>query len=321
MDFKHKPVLAAEAIFWLNCSPGGVYIDCTLGGGGHARAILEKILPGGYLVGIDRDPAALDAARRHLAPFKESVSIVQGNFRDLNSIIAPLKLEKIDGIIFDFGVSSFQLESPARGFSYQLDGPLDMRMDPQQEKKASHLVNGLSEEKLTHIIRQYGEERWAARIAQFIVKARRSKPLETTAELVEVIKAAIPAGVRRGGPHPARRTFQALRIAVNDELDSISQALKAAVGVLSPGGRVCAISFHSLEDRIVKQTFRDLARECICPPEFPVCVCEQEPQLEILTRRPVRPSIGELQENPRARSAKLRAGAKIAAVLKREVGE
>lgn len=321
MNFKHEAVLVREAISWLNCRPGGVYIDCTLGGGGHAQAILEEILPGGHLVGIDQDAAAIDVAQRRLAPFEGSVSIIQGNFRDLNDIVAPLKLGKIDGIIFDFGVSSYQLDSPARGFSYHLDGPLDMRMNPQQETTASHLVNELSEEELNHIIRQYGEERWAARIAQFIVKARRRKPLETTAELVKVIKAAIPAGARRRGPHPARRTFQALRIAVNDELDSISWALRAAVGLLAPGGRICAISFHSLEDRIVKQTFRDLARGCSCPPELPVCVCDRQPQLEILTRRPLRPSKGELEKNPRARSAKLRAGAKLVPVLKEEVGE
>ncbi|NLJ33987.1 MAG: 16S rRNA (cytosine(1402)-N(4))-methyltransferase RsmH [Firmicutes bacterium] len=321
MDFKHEPVMVTELISWLNCRPGGVYIDCTLGGGGHAQAILERISPGGHLIGIDRDPAALDAARRRLAPFKDMVSIIQGNYRDLKSLLAPFKLEKIDGFVFDLGVSSHQLESPDRGFSYQQDGPLDMRMNPQEGQTASDLVNGLSEDALAGIIQKYGEERWAKRIAQFIVQARRQKPLKTTGQLVEVIKAAIPAGARRRGPHPARRTFQALRIAVNDELNSISPSLKAAVELLTPGGRLGAISFHSLEDRIVKQTFRELARGCTCPPKLPVCVCGKQPQLQILTRRPIGPTSGELERNPRARSAKLRVGAKLAVVLKREVGE
>ncbi|HHY36557.1 MAG TPA: 16S rRNA (cytosine(1402)-N(4))-methyltransferase RsmH [Firmicutes bacterium] len=321
MDYVHKPVLLAETIAWLRCIPGGIYIDCTLGGGGHAAAILERIKPGGRLLGIDRDPAALEAARRRLAPYGAMVSFIQGNFRDLAHLIAPLGVQEVDGILFDLGVSSPQLERAERGFSYHQDGPLDMRMDPRQTITAAHLVNELPQEELARILWEYGEERWAARIAQFIVAARKRAKLKTTGELVAVIKQAVPAGARKEGPHPARRTFQALRIAVNEELDSLAPALETAVQLLKPGGRLCVISFHSLEDRIVKRTFHRLARGCTCPPEFPACVCGRQPLLEVLTRRPVIPTAEEVQENPRARSAKLRVAEKRAGVLKTEGGE
>lgn len=321
MDYVHEPVLLAEIIAWLCCTPGGIYIDCTLGGGGHAAAILEQIKPGGRLLGIDRDPDALEAARRRLAPYSGMVSFIQGNFRDLTQLVASLGVEEADGILFDLGVSSPQLERPERGFSYHQDGPLDMRMDPNQATTAADLVNDLPQQELARIIWEYGEERWAARIAQFIVAAREKAKLKTTGELVAVIKGAVPAGARKKGPHPARRTFQALRIAVNEELDSLAPALEAAVNILKPGGRLCVISFHSLEDRIVKRTFRRLARGCTCPPEFPACVCGRQPLVKVLTRRPVTPTGKEVQENPRARSAKLRVVERRAGVLKTEGGE
>lgn len=312
MTFKHEPVMLAETIKWLDCRPGGIYVDCTLGCGGHALAILERVQPGGRLIGIDRDPEALRAAKERLAPFGEMVSLVHANFRDLKSIVAPLAPAGADGILFDLGVSSPQLDRPERGFTYQQDAPLDMRMDPGQETTAADLVNNLSVQELARIIWEYGQERWATRIARFIVAARKQKPLKTTGELVEVIKTAIPARARRTGPHPARRAFQALRIAVNDELNALREGLRAAVEVLRAGGRLCVISFHSLEDRIVKETFRELARGCTCPPEVPVCVCGRKPLLEVLTRRPITPRNAELAKNPRARSAKLRVARKLA---------
>ncbi|BCV24682.1 MAG TPA: 16S rRNA (cytosine(1402)-N(4))-methyltransferase RsmH [Firmicutes bacterium] len=296
MRFQHQPVLLSETLAYLACRPGGIYIDCTLGGGGHAREILLRSTPGGLLLGIDRDAAALEAARERLAPFKERVRLVQGNFRELAGIWRASSLPAPQGILFDLGVSSPQLDEPERGFSYQVDAPLDMRMDKRQELTARQIVNTWPRHELARIIREYGEERWALRIAGFIDERRRRAPLETTGELVDVIKEAIPAAVRRHGPHPARRTFQALRIAVNDELGALKEGLAAAGHILAPGGRVCVISFHSLEDRIAKHTLRQLAAAG---------------ELELLTKKPVTPGEEEIQNNPRSRSAKLRAAERV----------
>lgn len=310
MNFHHIPVMLKETIFYLNLRQGGTYVDCTLGGGGHTEKIIEKILPGGRVIGIDQDPNALAAARGILAGYAESIIFVHSNFYRLKDVVAEYGLEQVDGVLFDLGVSSHQLDEGDRGFSYKQDAPLDMRMNPAESLTAERLVNELNEDELTGIIRDYGEERWAKRIARFIVEHRKDKPIHTTGQLVDIIKKAIPAGARRDGPHPAKRTFQALRIAVNDELNRFAQALKDAVGLLKPGGRVCVISFHSLEDRITKEVFRELARSCVCPPELPVCRCDKQKQVEIITGKPVLPGREELAENPRARSAKLRAAQK-----------
>lgn len=319
--FEHIPVLLEETIELLNCQPGGVYLDCTLGGGGHAQAILRKIVPSGRLIGIDRDAAAITAAKEKLAPYAESVSLVQANYVELKGVLAGHGIKQVNGVLMDLGVSSPQLDAYERGFTYQREAPLDMRMDTRQEQTAADLVNKLSVKELAQLIWEYGEERWATRIAKYIVEARQEKSITTTTELVDVIKAAIPAAARRSGPHPAKRTFQALRIAVNNELESLRFALTDAIDVLAPGGRICVISFHSLEDRIVKQKFRALAQVCTCPPEAPVCVCGGQPLLKVLTRRPVTAGTDELNSNPRARSAKLRAAQKLPVVLNSQGGE
>lgn len=295
MAFQHRPVLLAETLTYLDCRPNGTYIDCTLGAGGHAHAILERSAPEGKLLGIDRDRTALQATREKLAAFAERLHLVHGNFRDLKSIWRGSGLPAPQGILFDLGVSSPQLDEPERGFSYQLDAPLDMRMDDTEELTAWEIVNRWPREELARIMREYGEERWALRIAGFIEKRRLRGPIETTGELVQVIKDAIPAAARRHGPHPARRTFQALRIAVNDELGALEEGLLAAGHILAPGGRVCVISFHSLEDRIAKHTLRRLA---------------ETGELELVTKKPVLPTAEEIEANPRSRSAKLRVAAK-----------
>lgn len=305
----HLPVLAREVSTFLAPRPGGVYVDATIGGAGHALAIARAITPEGILIGIDRDPAALAAAEERLRGVGVRTILVRGNFADLAAILRDLGFTAVHGVLFDLGLSSPQIDDPARGFSYQKDAPLDMRMDPDQSLTARTLVNEATEEELARIIREYGEERWAGRIAAFIVKRRREGPIETTGQLVEAIKAAIPARARRRGPHPARRTFQALRIAVNDELGALARGLAAAIDHLAPGGRVVVISFHSLEDRIVKREFAGRARPCRCPPGEPVCRCGG-PELLILTKRPILPGAAEVAANPRARSAKLRAAAK-----------
>lgn len=292
MGFFHQPVLLEEVLSYLSCQPEGVYIDCTLGGAGHAEAILDQTSPAGSLLGIDQDETALLAAAKRLKPYGDRVQLVQGNFRWVDELWRASGLVAPKGILFDLGVSSPQLDEIERGFSYREDAPLDMRMDRRQQETAADLVNTLPEAKLARIISKYGEERWAARIAKFIVNRRRQQPINTTEELVDVIKAAIPAGARRRGPHPARRTFQALRIAVNDELEALREGLAAAKEILAPGGRICVISFHSLEDRIVKHTFRSWALEN---------------GFTVLTKKPVVPASKEADENPRARSAKLRA--------------
>lgn len=309
MSFQHQPVLLQEVINYLNPVPGMVILDCTLGGGGHAQALLSRILPGGCLIGLDQDQAALEAADRRLALLgKANYQIVHANFKDLDQVLLS---RQVDGILFDLGVSSYQLDQKERGFSYQEDVPLDMRMDQTTTLKAFDLVNEGSLQELTKIIGEYGEEKWAKRIASFIVQARKKKSLHTTGQLVEIIKQAIPSGARRQGPHPAKRTFQALRIAVNQELDVLVPALEKGLQVLKPAGRMVVITFHSLEDRLVKRVFQKWVKACTCPADFPVCVCENRPQVKILTKKPVIPSVEEIEKNPRARSAKLRAVEKL----------
>ena len=286
--------------------PEGVYVDGTLGGGGHSAAILERLGPGGRLIGIDRDGDAIAAATARLGG-DERFTALRGNFHDAAELLGALGVRRIDGMLLDLGVSSYQLDEGARGFSYHADAPLDMRMDRSQALTARTVVNEYSQEELARVLREWGEENWAVQIARVICDRRRAHPIETTGELVDVIDAAIPAKVRRrDGSHPARRTFQALRIEVNDELGPLKQALEDAARLLSPGGRLCVIAFHSLEDRIVKQTFRTLQNPCVCPPSFPVCVCGRRPLGRQLTGKPITASPEELERNPRARSATLR---------------
>lgn len=313
MSFAHKPVLYDETIAALRVKAGGIFVDCTVGGGGHSAGLLALSGPNGIVVGIDRDSEAIQAATEALRRYGSRFLPVHGNYRHLDDILFDLDIAAVDGFLFDLGVSSPQLDVPERGFSYQHDAPLDMRMDSTQKTTAYHLVNGLTEHELADIIRRYGEERWAERIARFIVERRKEEPIGTTGQLVETIKAAIPVRARRSGPHPARRTFQALRIAVNDELGALEEAINKAVHFLQPGGRIAIISFHSLEDRIVKQTFHALQRGCTCPPDFPVCTCGKKPQVRVITRRPITPGEIELRDNPRARSAKLRVAEKVGA--------
>lgn len=316
---KHVSVLPDEVIALLKPEPGQVFVDGTVGGGGHARLVAEAIGSTGRLIAIDRDFATLSRARSTLSEFEDVVTFVHDDFRHMSRILSELNIDGVHGVLLDLGVSSFQLDEPARGFTYRVDAPLDMRMDTRATTTAADLVNNLSVVDLTRILRDYGEERWAPRIARAIAARREAQPFETTGQLVEVIKQAIPAAARRRGPHPATRTFQALRIAVNNELDAVREGLQAAVDALLPGGRIAVISFHSLEDRIVKQTFANLARGCECPPDLPVCRCGKQPTLHILTRRPVVPTEEEVERNPRARSARLRAAERI--VLGREGGE
>lgn len=308
MEFHHVPVLFHETIELLDCKPGDIIVDGTLGGGGHAEGILERIGPKGTLIGIDRDPKALEAARVRLHRYEDSLILVHENYANLNSVLDKLNISAIDGMVMDLGVSSHQLDEGSRGFSYQSDAPLDMRMDPTQSLDAHQVVNQYDEKQIAKIISQYGEERWAVRIAKFIVDNR---PIDTTWQLTEVIKAAIPAGARRQGPHPSKRTFQAIRIEVNRELELLEGSIEGAVERLRSGGRLCVITFHSLEDRIVKDTFRRLQDPCTCPSDFPICVCGNEPVVDIITRKPIAPTEGEIDENSRSRSAKLRACQKL----------
>ena len=306
----HVPVLYRETLEALNLQDGGLYVDGTLGGAGHSTGILETSAPGGKLIGIDKDMAAIGRCGERLAGYKDRITLVHDDFKNIRQILDRLNIEKIDGAVLDLGVSSFQLDEGERGFSYNEPAPLDMRMDRNNPLTAQRVVNEYGEEALRQVIRDYGEEKWASRIAQFIVAERKKKPIETTLELVEIIKSAIPAGARRNGPHPAKRTFQAIRIEVNAELTGLSQAIDDYVSVLGSGGRLAVITFHSLEDRIVKQAFKRLFDPCECPKDFPVCICGKESQIRILTRKPVLPTELELETNPRARSAKLRVAEK-----------
>lgn len=311
MEFKHTSVLYEEAIESLNIKPEGIYVDGTLGGGGHAAGICERLNDKGIFIGIDRDRDAIVAATKRLQPYTCRKIFVQSNYAEIKAILQGLEIDAIDGALLDLGVSSFQLDQVHRGFSYMNEAPLDMRMNTEDPVTAYDVVNNYSQEELTRIIKEYGEERWASRIAAFIVKAREKSAIGTTTELVEVIKAAIPASARREGPHPAKRTFQAIRIEVNDELGQLERAVTEFCDVLGDKGRLAIITFHSLEDRIVKETFNKRLNPCTCPKEFPICVCGKKPDISKITRKPVPPSEREVQENPRARSAKLRVIEKI----------
>jgi len=308
--FSHRSVLLDECIDGLAIKPTGVYVDGTAGGGGHASAIAAHLTTG-RLIAIDRDEAAVAAAAERLLPFGERAVVVRGNYVDLGDILDRLHIEKIDGLLLDLGVSSYQLDTPERGFSYQYDAPLDMRMDRRSDKTAYTVVNTYSEEAIKNILFLYGEERFAPRIAKKIIEEREKSPIETTGRLCDLIKNAIPAAAREGGHHPAKRSFQAIRIEVNGELDVIAPALTVAVSRMNAGGRLAVITFHSLEDRIVKQTFGTLSAGCTCPKTLPVCVCGKKPQIKLITKKPVLPGEAELNENPRSRSAKLRVAEKI----------
>ncbi len=312
MDFNHKPVLLNECIESLNIKSNGTYLDGTLGGAGHSLEILGR-LDKGTLAGIDQDEFAIETAAERLRKVQSNASIVliKGNFRNMAQLLRENGINGVDGILLDIGVSSHQLDEAQRGFSYKQDAPLDMRMDRSREPDAATIVNTYNEKEIRDIIRQYGEENWAARIASFVVKARETGRIETTGQLADIIKAAIPAKARRDGPHPAKRTFQALRIAVNDELGALKDAIDSAVQILKPEGRLSIITFHSLEDRIVKNEFNNREKPCTCPPSFPVCVCGKKPELKVLTRKPILPSQEELTQNPRSRSAKLRTAQRI----------
>lgn len=305
MEFHHISVLLNECIDNLNIRPEGIYVDGTMGGGGHSLEIAKRLTTG-RLICIDQDPNAHEAAGKRLAEYKDRITFVRDNFGNIKSILDSLGIEKIDGMLLDIGVSSHQLDEAERGFSYQQDAPLDMRMNPDRPFSAYDVVNGYDEDELDRVIFTYGEERWARRIAQFIVKEREAKPIETTGELVDIIKKAVPKGARKDGPHPAKRTFQAIRIEVNGELEVLQRAIDDVAARLAVGGRLCIITFHSLEDRIVKEAFRKQENPCICPPQFPVCVCGKKPLGRVITRKPILPSKEELEENPRSRSAKLR---------------
>lgn len=311
MEFEHRTVLLDRTIEYLKVVPDGVYVDCTLGGGGHSLEILKKLGGRGRLIGIDRDQNAIKAAGERLAPFSDRAVLVHGNFRDIKRLVNGIGITAVDGVVMDLGVSSHQLDQGERGFSYMQDAPLDMRMDRQQSLTAMEVVNTYSEADLARVISGYGEERWARRIAAFIVRERDRAPIETTGQLVDIIKAAIPASARRKGSHPAKRTFQALRIEVNDELGILERAVKYGVDLLRSGGRICVITFHSLEDRMIKNVFKELENPCTCPPKAPVCVCGKKPVIRVVTRKPVVPDKEEIQQNPRARSAGLRVAEKL----------
>ena len=306
MIFEHKSVLLMETVDSLNVKPDGIYVDGTLGGGGHAYEVSRRLGEKGRLIGIDQDADAIAAATERLLPFKDKVTIVRSNYKNIREVLFNIGIEKVDGIYLDLGVSSYQLDTADRGFSYREDAPLDMRMDQRNEKTAADIVNGYSEMELYHIIRDYGEERFAKNIAKHIVSARKEKQLETTGELIHVIKAAIPAKARATGGHPAKTTFQAIRIEVNRELYVLDHSLGDMIDLLNDKGRICVITFHSLEDRIVKNKFRESENPCTCPKEFPVCICGKKPKGRVITRKPIVPSEEELEENTRSKSSKLR---------------
>ena len=310
MEYTHKPVLLTECLDGLNIRPDGVYVDGTLGRAGHAREIAKRLTTG-RLIAIDRDQAALDAAPARLEGQMDKVTLVRGNFGDLTNILAALGVDGVDGMLFDLGVSSPQLDDGSRGFSYLQDAPLDMRMDQSAPLTAREVVNGWSQEELKRILWQYGEERYSGPIAAAIARERAGAPIETTGRLAEIIRAAMPAKAKREKQHPAKRSFQAIRIAVNDELGEVERLLDSALDALNPGGRLAVISFHSLEDRLVKTAYGEWARGCTCPPDFPVCVCGKTPRVKLIGKRPIVAGEAEVKENPRARSAKLRVAEKL----------
>lgn len=309
-EFRHVSVLLEECIEGLAIKPDGIYVDGTLGGAGHSSRIAAKLTTG-RLIGIDRDNVALEAAAERLKPYEDRVTLVHANFCDMDEALEKLGIDKVDGILLDLGVSSPQLDDGQRGFSYMTDAPLDMRMNSEDVRDARQIVNTWSYEELKRILYDYGEERFAPRIAAAICRRREQAPIETTLELVDVIKSAMPASALREKQHPAKRSFQAIRIAVNDELTAVERVMGDAISRLAPRGHLAVITFHSLEDRIVKNAMQDAAKGCTCPPEFPVCVCGKKPQVKLLTRKPVTASREELEDNPRARSAKLRACEKL----------
>lgn len=311
INFSHKSVLLDECIESLNIKPDGVYVDGTAGGGGHSFEIARHLGKGGLLISIDQDEDAIQAASKRLECYGDRVKVVRNNFSNLADVCGELGIEKIDGLLLDLGVSSYQLDTAERGFSYMADAPLDMRMDKRSALDAHTVINKYEEAELKRIIYEYGEERFAGKIAARIVSARQQSPINTTGELVQVIKSAMPAAMRDGGSHPAKRTFQAIRIEVNKELNVIAPAVRSAVDLLDGGGRVSIITFHSLEDRIVKQEFAKYAKGCTCPKDFPVCVCGNKPKLKVITTKPILPSAKEIEENRRSHSAKLRVAEKI----------
>ena len=305
-EFSHYSVLLDESVSGLNIKPDGIYVDCTLGGGGHSEKIASQLTAEGRLISIDQDSAAIAASKKRLERYAERIEFVRDNFRNVGDVLSRLGVEKIDGAIIDLGVSSYQLDTPERGFSYMHDAPLDMRMDPDAPLSAYEVVNTYSEERLKKLIFDYSEERFAGRIAARICTEREIKPIETTHELVSIVRSAIPAKNREDGGHPAKRTFQAIRIEVNSELSIIEPTLDALIYSLAPDGRLSVITFHSLEDRIVKQTFAKAASGCTCPKDLPICVCGNKPKVKLITHKPILPSERELEENSRSKSAKLR---------------
>lgn len=310
MDFKHTSVLLNETVNNVINDPQGIYVDCTLGGAGHSLALGKLLKPEALLIGLDQDNDALTIATERLKTLHCQTKTIKSNFRDLKQALNSIGIYEVNGFIFDLGVSSYQLDTPERGFSYMHDGPLDMRMDASANMTAYDLVNEAEPEELRKIIVEYGEERWAKRIVDFIVTARNIAPIKTTGELTDIIKKAIPKAARKEGPHPAKRTFQALRIAVNDELGILTKAFNDAIDMLKPQGKIGVITFHSLEDRITKQLFKDLATGCICPPELPMCTCQNKPVVKAKNKA-IEPSREEIENNPRSRSAKLRVAEKI----------
>jgi 16S rRNA (cytosine1402-N4)-methyltransferase len=313
MEFKHKSVLLDECIEHLNINPEGIYIDGTIGGAGHSSEIYRRLNSKGCLIGLDQDSFAVETSTKRLEEIKTKADfkVVNTNFKNIRRACEELEITEVDGILLDLGVSSHQLDEASRGFSYQNNAPLDMRMDRSSQLSAYQIVNNYSEQDIYRIIRDFGEENWASRIAKFIVEARAAQPIETTFDLVDIIKRAVPSAARRDGPHPAKRTFQAIRIAVNQELDILNDTIEDCVSLLKSGGRLCIITFHSLEDRIVKVQFNKQVNPCTCPPSFPICICGKKPKATLVNRKPIVSTGEELEENPRSRSAKLRVLQKI----------
>lgn len=311
MSFEHIPVLLDEVIENMNIKPNGIYVDGTMGGGGHSIEIAKRMMNTGVLVGIDQDTEAIEASKQKLSDYKDNLQIVHNNFKNISSVIKNLGYDYVDGILLDIGVSSHQIDKDERGFSYMNDGPLDMRMNKSSGVTASDILNNMPQKELSRIIKEYGEERWAERISKFICEERNINGLSTTSQLVEIIKKAIPAAARKEGGHPAKRTFQALRIAVNDELNVLEKALNDSIKILKPGGRILVITFHSLEDRIAKNIFKSMENPCICPPQIPICMCGKKKEVKIITRKPIIATKNEMELNSRSKSAKLRVAERV----------